>query len=286
MPDPVRPAAKTRATTPVHAGHGLPGAQGAGASPPPVKTRATTPVHAGHGLPGAQGCRTQSAPLPKPGRPHLCMPATGCLGPRGAGPSPPRCQNQGDHTCACRPRAAWGPGVPERVLPLSKPGRPHLCMPATGCLGPRGAGPSPPRCQNQGDHTCACRPRAAWGPGVPERVLPAVKTRATTPVHAGHGLPGAQGCRSESSPCQNQGDHTCACRPRAAWGPGVPERVLPLSKPGRPHLCMPATGCLGPRGAGASPPPVKTRATTPVHAGHGLPGAQGCRSESSPCQWW
>ena len=160
-PDPVRPAAKTRATTPVHAGHGLPGAQGcrsesspcqcqsgqrrdaggapvstvSGAGPtqqpdpvrPAAKTRATTPVHAGHGLPGAQGCRSESSPCQcqsgqrrdAGGAPVSTVSGAGPTQREGAGPSPPRCQNQGDHTCACRPRAAWGPGVPERVLPLS-----------------------------------------------------------------------------------------------------------------------------------------------------------------------
>ena len=157
--------------------------------------------------------------------------------------------------------------------PLPKPGRPHLCMPATGCLGPRGAGASPPPVNVRADNVETleallyprCQGRAPPSERGPDPVRPAAKTRATTPVHAGHGLPGAQGCRSESSPCQcqsgqrrdaggapvstvsgagptqregagpspprcqNQGDHTCACRPRAAWGPGVPERVLPLS---------------------------------------------------------
>ena len=148
-----------------------------------------------------------------------------------------------------------------------------LCMPATGCLGPRGAGASPPPVNVRADNVETleallyprCQGRAPPSERGPDPVRPAAKTRATTPVHAGHGLPGAQGCRSESSPCQcqsgqrrdaggapvstvsgagptqregagpspprcqNQGDHTCACRPRAAWGPGVPERVLPLS---------------------------------------------------------
>ena len=73
------------------------------------------------------------------------------------------------------------------AFPLPKPGRPHLCMPATDSPDPiqgGGAGPSPPRCQNQGDHTCACRPPTRLTPsreGGPDPVRPAAKTRATVP---------------------------------------------------------------------------------------------------------